>query len=81
MNQGGQQEDAEEFLGFLLETLEEELVSLKETLTGPSSSGQAKHRPVEEREEAAPTEEQGWREVGKKNRTVVTRTVGVLVVR
>lgn len=77
---GGQQEDAEEFLGFLLETLEEELVLLKETLTGTSSSSSserqgAKLRPVEEREEAAPPEERGWHEVGKRNRTVVTRTI------
>jgi ubiquitin carboxyl-terminal hydrolase 10 len=30
---------------------------------------------VEEKEEAAPPEDDGWMEVGKRNRTVITRTV------
>jgi ubiquitin carboxyl-terminal hydrolase 10 len=30
---------------------------------------------VEEKEEAAPSEDDGWMEVGKRNRTVITRTV------
>jgi len=71
---GGQQEDAEEFLGFYLDTLEEELLSIVQELAPSSSSRSA---PVaEEREEEAPREEaDGWLEVGKKNRTVVTRTI------
>ncbi|PFH48346.1 hypothetical protein AMATHDRAFT_65707 [Amanita thiersii Skay4041] len=83
---GGQQEDAEEFFGFLLDTLEEELLLLKESLTGTKnvssssgvgekSVGHASYTPVEEKEEAAPPEEEGWHEVGKKNRMVVTRTI------
>jgi ubiquitin carboxyl-terminal hydrolase 10 len=72
---GGQQGDAEEFLGFLLETLDEELVLLREEVTGRRHTLQAPFGPVEEKEEAAPLEEQGWHEVGKRNRTVVTRTV------
>ena len=32
---------------------------------------------VEEREEDAPQQDDGWLEVGKRNRTVVTRTVGI----
>ena len=32
---------------------------------------------VEEREEEAPQQDDGWLEVGKRNRTVVTRTVGI----
>ncbi|KAF8343383.1 hypothetical protein F5887DRAFT_1159792 [Amanita rubescens] len=72
---GGQQEDAEEFLGFLLETLEEELVVLREEVTGRRHTLQAPSEPAEEKEEAAPPEELGWQEVGKRNRTVVTRTI------
>jgi ubiquitin carboxyl-terminal hydrolase 10 len=30
---------------------------------------------VEEREEEGPPQDEGWLEVGKRNRTVVTRTV------
>ena len=30
---------------------------------------------MEEKEEAAPPEDDGWMEVGKRNRTVITRTV------
>lgn len=64
---GGQQEDAEEFFGFYLDTLEEELLKL----AGPSSSRQSVH---EEEDEEEP-EGDGWMEVGKRNRTVVTRTM------
>ncbi|KAJ2923184.1 hypothetical protein H1R20_g13912, partial [Candolleomyces eurysporus] len=64
---GGQQEDAEEFLGFYLDTLEEELLSMLNS-TQPS-------KPHVEETEAVPTKEDGWMEVGKKNRTVVTRTI------
>ncbi|KAF8343378.1 hypothetical protein F5887DRAFT_1212517 [Amanita rubescens] len=56
---GRQQKDAEEFVGFLLETLEEELVVLREEVTG----------------QAAPPEELGWQEIGNRNRTVVTWTI------
>ncbi|TFK36396.1 hypothetical protein BDQ12DRAFT_686826 [Crucibulum laeve] len=70
---GGHQEDAEEFLGFYLDTLEEELLSLLHTIVPPPPK--AAPAPVEEKEEAAPPEDDGWLEVGKKNRTVVTRTI------
>ncbi|KAF8830898.1 hypothetical protein HHX47_DHR1000250 [Lentinula edodes] len=81
---GGQQEDAEEFLGFYLEGLEEELTTLTETLThgesGTLLEGKNKKKgatAVEETEEDAPpeAEQDGWMEVGKRNRTVVTRTI------
>ncbi|KAL4259272.1 Ubiquitin carboxyl-terminal hydrolase [Pleurotus pulmonarius] len=73
---GGQQEDAEEFLGFYLETLEEEL-SLLLNAVSPASVSRPKAK-VEEREEEAPPEEDGWLEVGKKNRSVITRTVNTI---
>ncbi|KAK1218858.1 Coronin-like protein crn1 [Marasmius sp. AFHP31] len=68
------QEDAEEFLGFYLDTLEEELLALAERISPsqPEKNAEA----VEEKEEDRPSEkEDGWLEVGKKNRTVVTRTI------
>jgi len=39
-------------------------------------SGSASH--VEEKEEAAAPEDDGWLEVGKKNKSVITRTVSFL---
>ncbi|KAI0063416.1 cysteine proteinase [Artomyces pyxidatus] len=68
---GGHQEDAEEFFGFYLDVLEEELLSLLSTLN-PSKPAPVKA--VEEREEETPHED-GWLEVGKRNKMVLTRTV------
>jgi len=72
--QGGQQEDAEEFLGFYLDTLEEELLYIQNSLSPPSSKTQS----VEEKEELGVPED-GWLEVGKKNRTIVTRTASLFI--
>ncbi|KAJ7681639.1 hypothetical protein B0H17DRAFT_1075760 [Mycena rosella] len=58
---GGHQEDAEEFLGFFLDTLEEELLAL------PAPTVVEAEEPVEAQD--------GWLEVGRKNRAVVTRTI------
>ena len=60
-----------------MDTLEEELLSILHSVS-PSRQGKPAHAPVEEKEEAAPPEQDGWLEVGKRNRTVVTRTVGIL---
>ncbi|KAH9950226.1 hypothetical protein B0H21DRAFT_686903 [Amylocystis lapponica] len=59
---GGHQEDAEEFLGFFLDTLEEELLSLVS-------------QTPKEPEEDGSIHEDGWMEVGKRNRMLVTRTI------
>ncbi|KAJ7049226.1 hypothetical protein C8F01DRAFT_1185032, partial [Mycena amicta] len=59
---GGHQEDAEEFLGFFLDTLEEELLKREANANAPP--------PVVEEREEAETAEDGWLEVGRKNRTI-----------
>ncbi|KAH9484498.1 putative ubiquitin carboxyl-terminal hydrolase 3 [Psilocybe cubensis] len=76
---GGHQEDAEEFFGFYLDTLEEELLGLLHAINPPPQPTTATRQVngVEEKEEAAPPEEDGWLEVGKRNRMVHTRTIKV----
>jgi hypothetical protein len=59
-----------------LDTLEEELLYILSSLSPPTSKTKVKGvSPVGEKEEAAPPADDGWLEVGKRNRTVVTRTV------
>ena len=71
--QFGQQEDAEEFLGFFLDTLEEELLSLQSSLRPASQhSLTSPAKPA-----GGDTREDGWMEVGKKNKALVTRSVGI----
>jgi len=54
---------------FFLETLEEELLSLPHAVNTSKAAAA-----VEGKEEAAPPEDDGWMEVGKRNRTVITYT-------
>ncbi|KIJ59679.1 hypothetical protein HYDPIDRAFT_177724 [Hydnomerulius pinastri MD-312] len=68
---GGQQEDAEEFLGFYLDTLEEELLSISSSLSPKAENG---HANSEAQNGNAIQEDGLWLEVGKRNRTAVTRT-------
>ena len=56
-----------------MDTLEEELLSITNTIS-PSKVSKA-GASIEEREEEEPPEEDGWMEVGKRNRMVITRTV------
>ncbi|KAF8470409.1 hypothetical protein DFH94DRAFT_811604 [Russula ochroleuca] len=67
---GGHQEDAEEFFGFYLDTLEEELLALLTSITPPKPASAASK--VEERDGSQSGE--GWTEVGKRNKMVLTRT-------
>ncbi|KAI9065499.1 cysteine proteinase [Trametes sanguinea] len=63
---GGHQEDAEEFLGFFLDTLEEELLSISQSLSPKE--------PAKDATEEAQTQDGEWLEVGKKNKAVTTRS-------
>ena len=65
--QGGHQEDAEEFFGFFLDTLEEEIISISETIVPRTQSGIQSEKQT--------NTDDGWLEVGKKNKFVVTRSV------
>ncbi|KAF8337564.1 uncharacterized protein EI90DRAFT_2665317 [Cantharellus anzutake] len=83
---GGLQEDAEEFLGFFLDTLHEELLTALTRLQATSSIGwatsTASHVPasMNEREVHRPVspvnddDNDGWMEVGKRNKVTQTRT-------
>ena len=66
--QGGQQEDAEEFFGFFLDTIEEELLAISNSLKDGSQakSSVQKYDAVEG---------DGWMEVGKKNKPIIARSV------
>lgn len=69
---GGHQEDAEEFLGFYLDTLEEELLSIVSSLQSKPAVEQTHS---ESSHGDAAGEGGPWLEVGRRNRTAVTRTV------
>ncbi|XP_072236661.1 ubiquitin carboxyl-terminal hydrolase 10 isoform X2 [Leuresthes tenuis] len=76
----GRQEDAEEYLGFTLNGLHEEMLALKKLISpqeekAPTPNGPESQPGVEE--DAADKEEEGsddeWEQVGPRNKTSITR--------
>lgn len=68
--QRGHQEDAEEFLGFLLDGLHEEFLQSVQEANSDRTPSQKEQIPSSD--SGATTDE--WLEVGKKQKTVITRT-------
>ncbi|KAM4017764.1 LOW QUALITY PROTEIN: ubiquitin carboxyl-terminal hydrolase 10 [Anomaloglossus baeobatrachus] len=81
LSEKGRQEDAEEYLGFLLNGLHEEMLSLKKLLSPHNDkiSNGPETQPTTEEDEANPRGEPGegsdeeWEQVGPRNRSSVTR--------
>uniref|UniRef100_A0A667WL20 Ubiquitin carboxyl-terminal hydrolase n=1 Tax=Myripristis murdjan TaxID=586833 RepID=A0A667WL20_9TELE len=80
LSEKGRQEDAEEYLGFTLNGLHEEMLALKKLISpqeekAPTPNGPEAQPGVEE--DAADKEEEGsedeWEQVGPRNKTSITR--------
>ncbi|XP_047436067.1 ubiquitin carboxyl-terminal hydrolase 10 isoform X3 [Mugil cephalus] len=80
LSEKGRQEDAEEYLGFTLNGLHEEMLALKKLISpqeekAPTPNGPESQPGVEE--EVADKEEEGsedeWEQVGPRNKTSITR--------
>ncbi|XP_063737454.1 ubiquitin carboxyl-terminal hydrolase 10 isoform X3 [Eleginops maclovinus] len=80
LSEKGRQEDAEEYLGFTLNGLHEEMLALKKLISpqeeeAPTPNGPESQPGVEE--DAADKEEEGsedeWEQVGPRNKTSITR--------
>ena len=75
----GRQEDAEEFLTFLLNELNDEMLGLIKLLfidEEEEEAANANHNEVTEHNNANDDENDEWHEVGVKNRSLLTRRVG-----
>ncbi|XP_013882861.1 ubiquitin carboxyl-terminal hydrolase 10 isoform X3 [Austrofundulus limnaeus] len=81
LSEKGRQEDAEEYLGFTLNGLHEEMLALKKLILpqdekAPTPNGPESQQGVEEDKEADKEEEGSedeWEQVGPRNKTSVTR--------
>ncbi|XP_043100276.1 ubiquitin carboxyl-terminal hydrolase 10 isoform X3 [Puntigrus tetrazona] len=80
LSEKGRQEDAEEYLGFILNGLHEEMLALKKLISpqeekaptpnGPESQPGVEEDPAEKEEEGSDDE---WEQVGPRNKTSITR--------
>uniref|UniRef100_A0A8C9T372 Ubiquitin carboxyl-terminal hydrolase n=1 Tax=Scleropages formosus TaxID=113540 RepID=A0A8C9T372_SCLFO len=83
LSEKGRQEDAEEYLGFILNGLHEEMLALKKllsppeektpSLNGPGSQGGTEEDTLGREEEGEDGSEEEWEQVGPRNRSSVTR--------
>uniref|UniRef100_A0A4W4GWW9 Ubiquitin carboxyl-terminal hydrolase n=1 Tax=Electrophorus electricus TaxID=8005 RepID=A0A4W4GWW9_ELEEL len=71
LSEKGRQEDAEEYLGFTLNGLHEEMLALKKLISPQEESGFFFHYLGEE--EAEEGNEDEWEQVGPRNKTSITR--------
>uniref|UniRef100_A0A672MNV5 Ubiquitin carboxyl-terminal hydrolase n=1 Tax=Sinocyclocheilus grahami TaxID=75366 RepID=A0A672MNV5_SINGR len=80
LSEKGRQEDAEEYLGFILNGLHEEMLALKKLISpqeekaptpnGPEFQPGVEEGPAEKEEEGSDNE---WEQVGPRNKTSITR--------
>lgn len=71
--QHGHQQDAEEFLGFLLQTLDDECTHLMNKSSNSESENPGSHAPTAQN---GPEPSGDWLEVGRKQKAAVTRSSG-----
>ncbi len=69
----GRQEDAEEFLTFLLNGLNDEALSVMKLLNENSEESDAAEDNAPDDSEAADDDDDDWKEVGPKRRSCITR--------
>lgn len=78
--QRGHQQDAEEFLGFLLEALHDECTQvmrhLNESATTTKAANSSTATPTGASTPTSPNETNDWLEVGRKQRAAITRSSG-----
>ncbi|XP_051703294.1 ubiquitin carboxyl-terminal hydrolase 10 [Oryctolagus cuniculus] len=78
LSEKGRQEDAEEYLGFILNGLHEEMLGLKKLLAAHGEqlaipNGPRSRPGTQEQEEEGEGSEEEWEQVGPRNKTSVTR--------
>ncbi|MEE6499991.1 hypothetical protein FKM82_003661 [Ascaphus truei] len=83
LSEKGRQEDAEEYLGFILNGLHEEMLSLKKLLfpqndkmpisNGPDTRPEKEEDEVKQQDEQGEGSEEEWEQVGPRNKSSVTR--------